>query len=1342
MTRFPFPEPEKFQLRKYSDGTKVAVQKKDVPRHIHDSAEETYWKAGYKGNRKYPTVMLAHPSRPGLDFVDMIRAHGVELVRQCFIHNVPRTEAHRYIRLLIYRLTPFLDYVYTDGKSGRNYFEPDADKELKILVQEIRSLYSGRVGRRESITRELDTDIPEPTVDILWNKVSELIAQTQDKKDRKKLSVILDHIDQGRIVDRDIEKLFEQILAITQKEGNDWHRILLSDLYHPKSLRSVVFAGDRMLDTPSSVLIVGELPVKGLGERGQLDLTVFIRRNIKGLIIWTPVMIIEVKSKTSFDFNLYALKTGKNEELPPALYAWKRFLTKDEWKTIVESNPDDRVLKQLNAYEKALLDESKEIFPTGVRLPKKLWKGVIVLDTDQDYSEVFKAFHILLDELTTNILSQKFDMSKSRTLSLDSIVDKEKSQRVGLMLLKGDNMSTFLEEQSKSLPVTVENPFKERVSDDRILTHYISIPSATSFGNAAAWVARNWHLLNHLDEVSQPLKSNLRVYWLDLLGDYPTDQLVKRRFGLNLLLKKRQITNARHEKLTSLLEDITFLNLRDDIDSFLLGDDIDLEVGLREFLNNDSSDDEQVIIVDGWDQLKEMVPKRRMDALRDIENQLLDILPKRNVNVIWIDSGDTYTKMNKHYQRRCIRPLRYDSPRRFHIDEIIYNVPSSPRVFGWQTPRKEDTRFIIQDTPTQAPPWTQSIRIPHLDGWAGKFRGLSRKDGILKERDVYGTGVGDEPMYGRSVTLGNVHSSIGRLTTETMKQLQKIGMTLIPSILRREESPESEDISSDYQWQRVPLPIRYTNSPSLSDRITFDPTRPSPDSHRSKKQYKYLTKIKRGWYYDRLPLDSNDYEFEIGSSRRPPTYRRTGLDEVDSLSIRKREIKRIRSAARFLMKQLHKNTNLFSCCRDIVKVCGDVPLDSSKEDTLLTVLQEVRNIILQNTTRNRIWDLVENVRRTIGDTLTADNKAVLQMAQEICPDILSLYGNNLFLALLTVMKTQSLKPSEGLVTALWESMAEWQLYQMGFRLVNHTLGISQSQYDFRFIFSKLNLRAEYLQKELQPQVPIEEVVYGQLIWTEMDEVQNAWIVLPDENDPLLGLVTVVKGQGLKLGWQQCTTDPSTITISIRTMTDTPVRNQIALTTIEETNILWVVNEIEGEEQWTAPVVFEYATSKEDGRLLRWFKLSPVPDGILLELEKIKPRQISRENARIDALLFGAFRESQEIEEVKVRVTVDTDTECYRVKFSSGHIVEVDNTYELITLLKYPYLKGTPFKTEDGCLLFWDNKIDIEYLDVTTRHEKKIHVMSLSFLKPLVHRAFFFSINDILPKTCGELLKIT
>jgi len=1337
MTRYPFPDAEKFQIREYSDGTKLTIQKKYVAKYLQDEAEETYWKEGYRGNRKFPTVLLAHPTLPGLDFVDMIRAHGVELVRQCFIHNVPRSDAHRYIRLLIHRLTPFLDYVYTEGKSGNNYFEPDGDKELRTLVQEIRKLHSGSLGTKQPISRNLEIDVPEPTVDILWTKVSELINKTDDEETRKKYSKILDDIDHRKIVNRDVEKLFAQVIALTQKEGNDWHRILLSDFHHPKSLKSVIFAGDKMLDTPSSVLIVGELPVTRFGGRGRIDLTVFIRRNIKGHVFWTPVMIIEVKSKTSFDFNLYAIQTGKKKELPPAFYSWKRTLSHEEWDKIIESNPDKRVLKQLNAYEKALLEESSGIIP-GENLPKKLWKGVIVLDTDQDFSEVFEGVHLLLNDLITGIATQEYDPRESRIQYLDSDDDQEVAPRVALMLLKGDDLTTFVEEQSPAMSLSIENPFNERISDDRILTQYISIPSSTSFGNAAAWVSRNWHLLNHIDEVSQPKGNNLQVYWLDLLGDYPTDQLVKRRFGLDALLKKKQITRKRYKALTCIQDNITFLNLRNDIDLFLHGDRINLEKSMQALLSNDLHADERVIIIDGWDQLKEMVSRSEMDILRKIEDQLLDILPTKNVNIIWIDSGVSHTKMNKHYQRACIKPLRHDSLRRFHVDEIIYNIPTAPRVFGWQTPRRENTRFIIQDTPTQALPWIQTIRVPHLKGWARKFRGLSKRDGTVKEKDVFGTGVEGEPMYGRSVTLNNVSSSISPLTSETVEQLQKIGMTLIPSLARRERS--DDDGPSDDNWLRVSLPIKNNDTPSLTDRMTFDPDRDPPEPPKSKKRYVEFSKIKRGWYYDKVPIDSNDFEYELGASRRPPIYQRTGLDEVDSLLIRKREIRRVGSAAKSLMKQIPKKSHLFSCCRKIVMACGNAPLASNDEESLLTTLQEIRNIILRDVNRAHIWDQVESSRKTIGNILTTDNRAVLQMVQEICPDILSLYGNNLFLALLTVIKTHSLEPSERLVTTLWASMVEWQLYQLGFCAVDNSEEIAHSQYDFQFIYSKLRVRAEHLKETLPSQTSIEDGIYGQLVWIEKEGMQDVWVVLPDGEQPFLGFVSNVSNHGLNLGWHQCMTDPSALTTSVRTMTDTPVRSQIALTKIGETRILWFIDEIEGEDHWTTPVILEYATSNEDGRLFRWFKLSPVSESMVMELEKYKPKQIPNVDARVDSLLRGAFRKSKEIEEVKILVSANIETEHYRVKFSSGHSYEIQDTYELISLLKYTYLKGAPLRTEDGRLLFWDNKEDIEYNAIVDRREGKGHVIYLSFLKPFVHRVDLFSLSDLIPKTCGDLLQ--
>ena len=189
---------------------------------------------------------------------------------------------------------------------------------------------------------------------------------------------------------------------------------------------------------------------------------------------------------------------------------------------------------------------------------------------------------------------------------------------------------------------------------------------------------------------------------------------------------------------------------------------------------------------------------------------------------------------------------------------------------------------------------------------------------------------------------------------------------------------------------------------------------------------------------------------------------------------------------------------------------------------------------------------------------------------------------------------------------------------------------------------------------------------------------------------------------------------------------------MALTSIGETRILWSIGEIEGENQWTAPVVLEYATSKEDGRLLRWFKLSPVPENLWLELESSRPVQIPMVDGSVDSLLFGAFKGSQEIEDVKAEVSVDIESEHYRVKFSSGDSYDMRNTHELIGLLKHPYLKSAPLRTDDGRLLFWDHKKDIEYSAVVDRRGEESHVIFLSFLKPLVHRVDLFSLNDLFP----------
>jgi len=102
--RYPFPTPQLYDIRVFPDGSEQVIPKDVADKVPAAKGVKTHLRAGYRGNSKHPRVLLTHPTLPAMDFGDMIRAHLVELCRQCFIHCVPRTEAYRYIRLLIHGL--------------------------------------------------------------------------------------------------------------------------------------------------------------------------------------------------------------------------------------------------------------------------------------------------------------------------------------------------------------------------------------------------------------------------------------------------------------------------------------------------------------------------------------------------------------------------------------------------------------------------------------------------------------------------------------------------------------------------------------------------------------------------------------------------------------------------------------------------------------------------------------------------------------------------------------------------------------------------------------------------------------------------------------------------------------------------------------------------------------------------------------------------------------------------------------------------------------------------------------------------------------------------------------
>jgi hypothetical protein len=1343
MTRYPFPEPETFQIREYSDGSKKVLSMEEAERLGQDDATKIYWKAGYREKGKSPLVILAHPTLPELDFVDMIRAHLVELCRQCFIHNVPRNEAHRYIRLLIHKLQPFLDWVYTDGAEGRPYFNRYSDHELREIVREVRSLYGRRTGREKSVTKGLDVpDHPVISIEVFKKKVKDLRDNTDDEEEAKVYSQILDHIDEGRIEQRDVEKLIDQVLALSSRGGTEWHRVLLSDLHHPRSLKQVVFAGDTMLEERSSVLIVGELPVSR--GKGQIDLVIFLRREMPGQAIWTPVMLLEIKTKMTLDYNLYGLRTNNKrvEDYAPSLYAWKHVTSDEEWKKIFSSDPAPRTLNQLNAYELELLQEYNQVAPFDSTPPEALWKGVVVLDTDQSPLEVFEAFHALLDDLVTKITSGLLDVSKTTAYSLNS-TSSVKAPRVATILTPGDGPIDLLEEACAPESLPADDPFSERVSDDRILTLYVSVPSPTSSGNAAAWISRNWHILNHIHECTS-ISKDTEIHWVDLMGDYPGEPLVKKRFGLDSLLREGWIDKRLHATLDGLVGKIRFIDLSANIDQILTGNDLGLDCladNLRLSLQEESGN-ERIVVIDGWSEFRDMIPSTRQHLIRSLETKLLDSLPSSNINIIWIDSGVEHTRMNRHYQRRCISPLHHDSPRRMHLDEIIYNIPTSTRSFGRLLPKSDDERFIVQDVPANAPPWRTKIHVPQLVDYSTRFRGGQRRKPTLTVGEVYGKEL--RSMYGRGVTLSHIYSDTHRYSRRRVSELEGFALSLVPSTLRpREEQTEDQEQVSDNSSRQIITSTTTTGKIStLSSRLNFTPDAPPPQPHRAKREYSSADKITRRWYYERVPSQVFGKDGEEYVVMKPPTVSETAASDIDTKRTRRRELRRLLNVARFLKGKKSLSESFVSCCEKIMNICADGLSVKQDERDLQLSLERVRDIILEDPERARVWETVRPIRQGLFDLLNSQNRAVLEEVFERSPDALLLYGNNLFLAVLAVMDCVYHEVLNTHVIPLWQSIVEWELYQLGFRTEQGTV---TSKYDIHSIYSNLLARARMLPTLDLPEHVLSAQQAGQIVWTEEEDKYSAWVIFHSEKGMAAGLIDDLQSQWLQPSWYRCVSAPQILNDTARQALHSTDRNTIVVTEVGAYKVLWMLAEGEDGPVWFSSIL-EYGHPQRNGSPIPWIKLTETYEVPTLYngmfAPPILPVGVER---HVDDLLRKTASREQDVTPVTCEVSINVKERAYELKFKDRASESIQdtllfkNTVELVRILRYPIRKGTPLRTKNGSYMTWDHQKDIQYSGCELIRGKVREIVSVTFLKPLVHRNNFYPNEFLFPKTCDELL---
>ena len=1382
---YSFPLVQYYQVREHPDKKIEMLNKSLARKYPPEKGVKVSWTAAYPGNSKYPLVRVRHSTLPEMDFVDMIRAHVVEIVRQCFIHDVPKTASRRYIRLLIYMLQPFLDWVYTDGAEGRGKFWPDADKILRKMVLEVRARYSRRLGRTLRLTQQIDSGYAREStlVDIVAqiNKAyrqdtskemkqttTELLKLLNYSVDKKRKTLILradthpamkkalsrlakemtykvreveefkEPIKQA-LSDDDAQELYDAILQVSAREGNDWHRVLFGDMFHPSSLRQVIYAGDKFIDEPSDIMIAAEVPVKSISGSGQADIVVSVRRSVAGEILFTPIITFDVKTKTGIDWTIRGKRprTEKDDSRIPEIVVQKRALTSSEWTQIVSSTPSPTELSQLHRYESGLVEEYAELVKQDPGCPKTLWKGIVLLDSDEDCETLFT----LLPELVQSVITDlKTDSSPrdSRTLyTLNSKgVHKKWQYKFGIVMLPSQGPQHLLEKTRFLESIIEDDPFKNRVNDDVHFTLYLTVPSGGSSGESAAWVSRNWHLLHYLSDLRETSEKQ-SIKWLDLTGELAENSVRLQRLRLVGDQKPGKLSRRRIEHLQQLVEEIEFHDLSSNLKEYFFSDATigiqNLEAQIRECIQQ-ASEEKSIIVIDGWSQLRNIIPSHLDSLLKTLEHRIVEWLPKKAAEIIWLDRPVPVPILSATYQLHRVTPLPHDSPRRTLLDEIIWNLPTSPRNFGWRTPRREDIRVIAQDIPTSNEPRLLSFGIPHLKGWARRFRADSKKERTVSEEEVYG----DDETYGRAFYSAS-YVKIGHKSKETV--LDDI-YQLVPSLSRaRDMQKTSPDDSSENDSQskyivKKEILGKTSSSRGIWDRVSFIQEHKGPSLGRPS-TYSSIEDITRG----KVRRPSREVKVISRTSRRPPVVRPTPLELIDTDQTRHDEVIRIQRTAEFLLPKCDLLDEYWEgVLKSTLKLCKKY---QGGESTALDTFDQLQKLYERLEGSRDLWKDLSYERR-IGSGREQIPRSILSVVRDK-PEIITRYGIPLILLLQGVLSEDDSESLKVHVPTLWSAVADWQWVHMGFIPRADQQGLAQHRFDIPALWSNLLWRAQQLASGPVKSRLFESHRVGELIPRGDGEV---WLVFQEEprSDRMIaGLLTGVNMTVPLRGTYDTVVDLGRLADSVdyTLQESSSERQTIIITRFEGMELLWVryLEEFDDTE-WALLGKIRYRPPKE-GMIapIRGVTISGVASKIIGSLTEPTDVDISSDlREQVDGTLKQIVDDADSIQSVSVNVSINEETESYLIHLigTEGGLleeIEYETTEEVIGLLRSPITWGEYLQTGDGRLYSWNPMKDISYEEIDTKNGP----VSLTFLRPPVENGRFLNGTYTLPKTAKDVL---
>jgi hypothetical protein len=1053
MTRYPYPKPKLILIERTNKKGKQYSRSQ----------------FGYRGTGNRPIVLVVHPHLPSLDFVDLIRGHVFELCRQCFIYSVPHKAATRYIDLLIFRLRPFLDHIYTGAcekrKSmvGTNEFIGKAEKELDTIIEMIKGKFGTRNGYPQRVTHKVRTEQPPVLT------AAQIHASMSSSMAKRSFGRMLKF---NQMDDTDAERFTEKVVESAAIEGTRSHKRMSWGTMRPSSAISVFLGGDYIATNRSGYILSSEIPTHS--GSGKLDYALFVRKigsnngtdrnNIQGL--WSLAIALDLKTKCAFDWGVRGKRRQKRGPITIEFPLKKRRLTDHEWNESIRNTPSVYESRQVTTYASGLLQEYQKVGREDPAPPTKALTGILLTDASEFPSRtrrLLSRFIIAVYEHVREELIQMQKMNPStklqypRTLFEPKLTWEVKIRIAAVIqpitIKPQESVQSLLPPPEPIDELHTHNPFENRMNDRRHFILYLTASIEGSPGDTAAVMARYWHGLEYALYLSI-LRNSEKIAWIDLTGEFGNPILRKVVFRYLL----------REQRVRKFMQTIQFIDLSKSIESALYkGKAIPSIRTVRKRIKNCN-----LVIVSGLDSLRTITIHENEGLLDTLAVHVAEAANKSGSTILWFSSPIPLASTSILYKQHQLRPLMFDSPLQPYVDDIVLNMPFPPKAGGGKVSSSDHFRGLVKVTPDMSRNLSISTMVvPPCYGWSKRFA----------SKDVFPKASTPKERIGTEMSLASLQlHNIPEFTENMASELFPFLKSWLESSNRAKRLDKN---IAKMQVKKRPIGPKSATYRQILSRLTFskdlcESSRKKTKKRRGKKGRKKtypLSRVKTKRKYWSAQLDYEPYE----NIPLPPQDTELQSKVFSPMLSRKEELSRLKDT----IDAISNAEPEYGFCHEFL---SDLNTEITKAETQLTktdALQSIIKFLKEHLYTENLWFRMEWFRNSLFQwPMPDDMREILDGIRVLNKDFLLEYGNYLFVLLAVIMEERTLTQME--LQELWEIMRPWVTLQLGAEQVPSPY--PDSEFDARAIYERLVSRVRFLNQAPTPNTtPLKNIRYGIMV---------------------------------------------------------------------------------------------------------------------------------------------------------------------------------------------------------------------------------------------------------------------